>query len=537
MNPLTVMPVLIVGAGPTGMTAALDLAHHGIPSIILDEDYRLGGGSRAIAFHQSALAVWEKLGAAQPMLELGIPWSVRHTFRGEKKLYAQDFGRPASGFLPRFINLPQYEVERILLERVKASPFIELRWDHKVTGFSQNAGSATVTVETAAGRKQIGGLYLLACDGARSSLRKLLNLDFPGRTFNDYFLIADIKVDLGLPPEPRFFFDHPTNPGQTILIHPQPDGVWRIDWQIGRNPLPAAETNLQNMDRRIKALIGAKPYEIVWLSTYRFHQRLLDQFRHGRVFFAGDAAHLVAPFGARGLNSAIQDIENLGWKLAFVLKGLAAPGLLDTYQLERWPAQAENQRVTLATMRFMAPDSAWLRLRRDAILRLSGFYDPARRWVDSGKMTTPFVYTDTPLQGADRPGDDWRGALPLGARLPDLPVRLNTVTRPAPQFLRQLLGSGFVALYFAGNSQAALQLAANLKDLPPGLPFKAYPVTKEPVGDLESLLDPDQTLAAALSGRAGTLYLVRPDGHLALRRRSLELVDLMEYLNLNGRFK
>lgn len=534
MNPPTVMPVLIVGAGPTGMTAALDLAHYGIPSVILDEDYRLGGGSRAIAFHQSALTVWEKLGALDEMLTLGIPWSVRHTYRGARKLYEQNFGQPGDGYLPRYINLPQFEVERILLEQIKTNPFIEVRWDNKVTGFSQNAGSATLVVETSGGQKKVAGQYVLACDGARSSMRKLLNLDFPGMTFDDYFLIADIKSELDFPLEPRFFFDHPTNPGHTILIHPQPDGIWRIDWQMGSKVDPTVESSMQNMDRRIRALIGNRPYEIVWLSTYRFHQRLLEQFRHGRVFFAGDAAHLVAPFGARGLNSAVQDVENLDWKMAFVLKGLADQKLLDTYQQERWPAQAENQKVTLATMRFMAPHTSWLRLRRDAILRLSEFYNPARRWVDSGKMSIPFTYTDSPLIEPDLPEEDWRGAPSLGGKLPDLKVRL---VGGSEGFLRHLVGSGFVGLYFPRSGQEAENFGRKLKDLRLNIPVKVYAVSKEAVQGMEYILDTDQSMSVALTALAGTFYLVRPDGHLTLRRRNAEPENLADYLKRDGRFE
>ena len=520
MTQRDIAPVLIVGAGPTGMTAALDLAHYGIPSLVLDEDHKLSEGSRALAFHQSALSVWEKLGAAQAMLEQGVAWSVRHTYHGEKKLYVQDFGRPMPGALPRYINIPQFDVESHLLERIRANPLIDLRWDHKVTGFSQQADGATLNVETPTGSVLLHGQYVLACDGARSTLRKLLKLDFPGRTFNDYFLIADIKADLDFPPEPRFFFNHPTNPGQTILIHPQPAGIWRIDWQIGADADTQSETGPEKMERRIRALIGATPYEIIWLSAYRFHQRLLEKFQHGRVFFAGDSAHLVAPFGARGMNSAIQDVENLSWKLAFVILGLAPASLLQTYQTERWAAQAENQRVTINTMRFMAPNTPWLRLRRDLILWLSRFYEPARKWVDSGKMSIPFTYTDTPLLVPDRPGEGWPSAPALGAKPPDLALSLSHAGKVEPIFLRNLFGTGFIALHFATQANDAREFIARLAETP--LPLKVHPILREPVSGLDAILDPQGTLSNTLAAKPGTLYLFRPDGHLALRRRSAD---------------
>ena len=388
-------PVVIVGAGPTGMTAALDLAHYGIPNILLDEDTLLSEGSRGIAYHSSALAVWEKLGAAEAMLAKGIAWSRRHTYFREKEIYTQNFAPPLQGALPAFLNLQQYYVERFLLDRIESQPLIDLRWNHRVTGVNQSPSSVTLEVETPAGLRQISARYVLACDGARSTMRKLLALDFPGQSFEDRFLIADVRAALELPPEPRFFFNHPAHPGPTVLIHPQPDGIWRIDWQIGAGADVALECSLERMDSRIRAFIGDIPYEIVWLSDYRFHQRLLSRLRHGRIFFLGDAAHLVAPFGARGLNSAVQDVENLTWKLALVLGGQASEALLETYHVERWAAQAENQRVTINTMKFMAPSSRWGKMRRGLILCLTPFLPAARKWVDSGKMSLPFSYRDS----------------------------------------------------------------------------------------------------------------------------------------------
>ena len=535
MSSSEIKPVLIVGAGPTGMTAALDLAHYGIHSIILDDDHKLSDGSRAIAFHQSALAVWEKLGAAQDMLALWVAWWVRHTYLGQRQIYVQDFGKPAPGLLPRYINLPQYEVEHFLAERVRQNPLIELRWDQRVTNCLQTADQVTLTVETPEGSSEMTAEYVLACDGARSSLRKFLDLEFPGRTVNDFFLIADIRADLDFPPEPRFFFDHPTNRGNTILIHPQPQGIWRIDWQLGVHVDPELESTPEKMDRRIRALIGETPYQIVWLSHYRFHQRLLARLQHGRVFFAGDSAHLVAPFGARGMNSAIQDVENLAWKLAYVLKGLLPPALLDTYQAERWPAQAENQKVTINTMRFMAPDTPWLRLRRNLILAMSVYFPPVRRWVDSGKMSIPYVYHDTPLCVPDRANENWQAAPVPGAKLPDQPLSLASGGITRPGFLRRLFGSGFVAFYFAADAAAASDFLTALAKLPLPVPLKVYPVLGEAADDLEVVLDTDGSLARALDAKPGTLYLVRPDGHLAMRRRDAQAGYIITYLKVVNR--
>ncbi len=542
MSPSDIQPVLIVGAGPTGMTAALDLAHYGIPSILLDDDHKLSDGSRAIAFHHTALAVWDKLGAGEAILKKGIPWTVRHTFYKEKELYSQVFPKPPEGMLPRFLNIQQYYVEQYLLERIRENPLIDIFWDHKVTGLKQETQHIWLEVETPGKAKRLEGSYVLACDGARSTLRRLLDLDFPGKTHNDRFLIADIRADLDSPPEPRFYFNHPAHPGPTVLIHPQPDGVWRIDWQIGAEADVDLERSPERMDARIRAFIGEVPYEVVWLSDYRFHQRLLREFRHGRVFFAGDAAHLVAPFGARGLNSAVQDVENLAWKLAFVLKGWAPETLLDTYQAERWPAQAENQRVTDRTMRFMSPPNMWWKFVRSAILHASGPYAPARKWVDSGRMSVPFVYKSSPLTiPDDEPPQTWKDAPELGAQLPDAPIEIFTGGQIRKTFLRKILGSGFVVLYFVENTQQADEALAATGREKSQFPLAVYPVSPEETGKETLVLDPDGSLAHLFAARRGTALIVRPDRHLAARRHQASMNTILKLLsqqyNLANRFQ
>ena len=174
---------------------------------------------------------------------------------------------------------------------------------------------------------------MIAADGARSTLRRLLGLGFEGRVFQDQFLICDIKMPMQRPAERWFWFDPPFNRGQSALLHRQADDVWRLDFQVGNEADRDEEIKPENAARRVRAMLGEDiEFSFEWISLYRFQSRRLQRFRHGRVIFAGDAAHQMSPFGARGGNSGVQDADNLAWKLDLVLRGLAPEQLLDSYE-------------------------------------------------------------------------------------------------------------------------------------------------------------------------------------------------------------
>jgi hypothetical protein len=356
--------------------------------------------------------------------------------------------------------------------------------------------------------------YAVGADGAHSGVRRLLGAAFPGRSYHDLFLICDIRAKLPFPNERRFHFDPPWNPGRQVLIHPQPDDAWRIDWQVPAETDVEAERGNGALDRRIRQVIGRETdYELLWLTAYRFHERVADRFRIGRLFLAGDAAHVVSPFGARGLNSGVADAENLSWKLALVLAGSAPDALLDTYHAERRAAALENEKVTDATMRFMVPHGPLGRAQRNAILRGSLRLRRLRRFVNSGRLAQPFVYDDSPITLNDNKPD--RRLPQLGAVLPDAACGIldgdDMVSR-----LRDLLGDRFVALLLVRGEEAAASAGVRAARLSWAAPCRvALLGARKRLAGVTVLTDPRGELRRTFGPAGSYAFLVRPDGHLA----------------------
>lgn len=437
-------PVLIVGAGPVGLTLALELARFDVPAVVLDakpEPARVG--SRAIVLARHALETFVRLGCGGPMLEKAVVLARARTYFRRTELFCVEFPPEREGELPRFVNLQQTYTEDALLEEVTRRPSIDLRFGVAVTGLRQGADGVTVVVEGG----ELRGSYVVGCDGAHSTARELLGVGFPGRSHRDRFLIADIRAELPFPrDERRFFFDPPENPGRTMLVHPQPDDEWRLDWQVPGDTDAEEERRSGRLDERIRHVAGSGDYRLVWLTAYRFHQRVAERWRLGRAFLAGDAAHLFSPFGARGMNSGVEDAVDLGWRLALVRAGEADDRLLDGYERERRPAALENLRITAATMRFMAPPTPLHRLVRDAILRGSLRSATLRRRVNSGRLAEPAVYGD---------GDGVVG-LPLPNDVPTRPLAHGFAVATLPDGEVLVRPDRYVVQWLDGDPEAAV---------------------------------------------------------------------------------
>lgn len=488
-------PVIIVGAGPVGLAAAIDLALHGIASVVLDESNVVSTGSRAICWSKRTLEIFDRLGVGDRMVAKGVTWQVGRLFHREREVYAFDLLPEPGHKRPAFVNLQQYYVEAYLIERAREFPdLIELRFMSRATGVSQQRDHVTIDVETPEGSYRLTGDYLVACDGVRSTVRRSLGLDFIGRAFEERFLITDVEMTAEFPSERWFWFEPPFHDGQSALLHKQPDNIYRIDLQLGPGADPDEERLPERVIPRIKAMVGDRPFEIDWISVYSFQCSRLERFVHGRVIFAGDSAHVVSPFGARGGNGGIQDVDNLCWKLAAVLKGEASAALLETYDSERVHGADENILNSARATSFMTPKSRMERLVRDEVLALACTYPFARQLVNSGRLSRPCSLAGFPLGSADT--SDIGGTMVPGSPCLDAPIR---DARGEAGWLLDHLGGAFLALGFDA-----------LPPTPPG-------VLRLIVGAAGDIKDPRGLAAARYGGAPGTVYLIRPDQHVAAR--------------------
>ncbi len=491
-------PVIVVGAGPVGLTAAIDLALRGVPVVLLDDADRIGEGSRGICYSKRTLEILDRLGVGSDLVRQGVTWKLGKVYLGDDLVYSFDLLPEDGHKMPAFINLQQYYLEKALVERARDIDAVDLRWNNRVSGLEQRDDAVTLTIDTPDGPYRLDAAWLIAADGARSTVRDLLGLGFEGVTFEDKFLIADVKMAADFPTERRFWFDPPFHSGQSALMHRQPDNVWRIDLQLGPDADVEAEQRPERVIPRLKKMLGERPFELEWMSIYRFNCRRLARFVHGRVIFAGDSAHQVSPFGARGANSGVQDAENLAWKLAAVLSGAAGEALLESYNLERIQGADENIGHSTRSTDFIAPHSPAERALRNAVLDLARHCDFARRMVNSGRLSVATIY-DSPLSTTDE--DFFSGSAYLGAPIPDAPVRTRSGRNG---FLVEQLTGTFELLHIKNDGRPIA---------PPGIKLTV-------IG--EDLQDYMGLLAKRFDATPGATYLIRPDQHLCARWRAFD---------------
>ncbi len=487
-------PVVVAGAGPVGLAAALDLGLKGVPVVVLDDREGPGAGSRAICFSKRSLEIAGRLGCGRPLLDRGVRWKLGKVFHGEHLVFSFDLLAEDGHRCPAFINLQQPEFEAVLVERLRETGAADLRGGHRVDSVAAAEDRVVIGVATPEGPYTLEADWLIGCDGAASPLRGMLGLGFRGRVFEDNFLIADVRMKHDIATERRFWFAPPFRSGSSALLHRQPDDIWRVDFQIGWDIDRREELKERNIRARIDPMLGADAdYDIVWSSIYTFRCCRMDSFRHGRVLFAGDAAHQVSPFGARGANSGLQDADNLGWKLDLVMRGTAPERLLDSYSEERICAADENILNSTRTCDFITPRTRTSRIFRDAVLDLARDHAFARPLVNSGRLSLPATYDGLSLNGPDDlAGGPSRSR--VGSACPDAPL--------GEGYLLDRLGGEFTIL--AIDTRAPERLVER------GIAARGLV--------LEAAADASGALAERYLGTAASaVYLIRPDQHVAAR--------------------
>jgi 3-(3-hydroxy-phenyl)propionate hydroxylase len=489
-------PVAVVGAGLTGLTLALDLVRRGIPVVVLDDDNTVGVrglASRGMVWAQRTLDIFDRLGMADAVVGKGVRWNVGRVLCRDMAVASFTLQDQPDMRHNGFVNLQQYYLEAFLVDALMREPLAELRWLNRVAGIEAQAGGpATLQVETPDGAYACRAQWVVACDGAKSAVRGMLGLS--PRVYDqteDRWIIIDIVLrDTTWPEERWTWLDARSNHGRAVWRHKMADDTWRLDFQLRPDEDPTEAATDAAMRQRVWDLLGERvEFNIAWHGVWAYRHECLDSLRHGNVLFAGDSAHLVAPFGARGGNGGIQDADNLGWKLALLLQGRAGDALLDSYSLERKHAAMENIRQARRSSRFVYPGAARsAALWRDAIIALAPRHEVAARMINTGRLCMPAVYPASALA---------RGPHALAGRA--LP---NVVLRQADGLtLHGLLGPWFTVLVFGDALPACAQGDAD---------FVRW-VAVGPLCDERGRAALAHQLGLAMDGQA---WLLRPDQHV-----------------------
>ena len=508
-------PVVIVGAGPVGLTAALALARQGIPSVLLEKKQTVNDGSRAICISRYSFETLQQLGAVESFVAKALGWTRGRCYYRDQLIYRLEMPHsPDERFYPMY-NIQQQFIEKFLIDQAAGYPdLIDLRWQSEVLAVESRTEEVDLTVGTPEGQYTLRGRYLLAADGARSTVRSLLELRLQGDNLPGNYVIADVRMQHDFPTERRSFFESSGNPGSTVLVHRQPDDIWRVDWQVGEGEDKVEAVREDRVRARVQAILAmighTGAWELEWWSIYTANTLCLDDYRHGAVLFIGDSAHIVPIFGVRGLNNGFADAVNAAWKLARVLKGSAGPALLDSYSPERRGATLDVFRNAGKSSRFMTPPTRGYALMRKAVLELALTEDFTRPFADP-RQVQPYTYRDSPLTTADT---DAFGAGPE----PGSPLVNHRLAED--DYLLDYLGTGFTLLYFVGDRAPVAEVEALTEALRGADPdLDLLRVEAEPGAGPRGqvIYDTTGTLREPYGAGAGALYLVRPDRHVAGR--------------------
>ncbi len=531
------VPVLIAGGGPVGLTLAALLAHYGIESRVIEADDGFCTGSRAICVSRRSQEILGWVGADRALVEKGLSWVGGRSFYKDTEVLHFEMPSEATQRFAPMVNIQQYLIEEYAHAAAMAAPArVEVEWRSRIA--SVRAIQDWVEVDVMAvnnasdkgAARTLSADWLVACDGGRSTVREQLGLQLKGTQYDGKYVIVDIRQKTSRAVERLAWFDPPSNPGSTILMHRQPDDVWRIDYQIRDDEDPVEAVKPDNVLPRVQshlAMIGeTEAWEPLWISIYNAKCLSLERYREGRIFFAGDAAHLVPIFGVRGLNSGLDDAGNLAWKLARVIQGKSPERLLDSYSPERRHAAEENMAFGAKSTEFMAPPDFAFRLMREATLKLA-LSDSKVRSLINPRQSTPITYVNSPLNGPEQGAWTHAVAAP-GAPAPEallngVPTAHGLQIQPAPWHLTSRWGKGLVALAFNPTE---------LLNPLPALGAQGVEIIGiTPANDTSGQAWQRYGLPDA---QAQGLVLIRPDGYVMGRWRTLDAQPVLNALRSTG---
>ncbi len=503
--------VLIVGAGPIGLATALDLARFGIPSRIIEAERQVSHGSRAIVLTRRSMEILQMLGCEQAFVDKGLSWNMGRSFYRGQEVYQMQMPHSDNERFSPGTNIQQQYIEQFLVEAAEKEALIHIHWGHKVTGIEQNADFATLEVSNENGLQKYRAPWIVAADGGRSTIRKLLKLRMEGEAYSGNFVIADIKADIDLPTERLCHFDPSWSPGNNVLMHREPEGIWRLDFRLPDGESPEhvlEERQLADRINKILTMIGQEvSWQLDWATVYSASTKTLSDYQAQRVLFVGDAAHLLPIFGVRGANTGLQDANNLAWKLAMHMQGKSDAKLLRSYSSERVQAAREICLEAGKSTRFMSPPTHGARLLRDAVLSLSlseSFVRDLLHW----RTSRPHRYYDSSLNSNPVPDFGLMGDV-----LPNIKLDNDL-------YLHDYTLDGFTVLFFSVEEKISNELETILTTREiHGVSIKPILIRQAKLSKIETDLcltieDTDRKLFTRYNAQANSAVLIRPDQHI-----------------------
>jgi 2-polyprenyl-6-methoxyphenol hydroxylase-like FAD-dependent oxidoreductase len=510
--------VLVVGAGPTGLMLANQLGRRGVRAAIIDRHAGPSLQTRALAVQARTLEIYSRLGIAERALELGRRGTGASMWaRGRRmaRVPLGDIGRDASPF-PFVLILGQDDNERIMGEKLRDWG-MAVQWSTELVGLEQQPGHATATLQQPDGAmRRITAAWVAGCDGARSAVRELSGITFPGAPYEHVFFVADTQVTGPMAPDELNVYL--LLRGFHLFFPMRGADHWRI---VGILPPELRGKDDLMFEEVIPSLLQETGMELSfkgcsWFSTYRIHHRCASRFRDGRCFLLGDAAHIHSPVGGQGMNTGLQDAYNLAWKLALVAKGRADPGLLDTYEAERIPVARRLLDTTDRAFMLIVSDSWLAGLFRTRILARILAFAMTIEWVRKLAFRT-----------ISQIGIHYRESA-LSKALPGLPDGAPRAGDRFPWLRLKFQANGPVEDLFQRLDDTRFNLIVIGQPAPSNGAFGSgeLPLTHVIPGDPAN----DKELARArISGPA--FYLLRPDGHIGLAGARLEVEAVNRYLS------